>query len=129
MNDNWDLIQAILLILIEAVAPLAVGYALLKLRDAQSRARQEHWYVMLEMFAGNAVKAAEQLGLSGELRNYAVSKFEYALGQVELMMMHSGIRLDLDVPLAHLKAIIEAKVRELDETGTIILPALEETEG
>lgn len=129
MENNWDLIQAILLILIEAVAPLAVGYALLKLRDAQARARQEHWYVMLEMFAGNAVKAAEQLGLSGELRNYAVGKFEYALEQVELMMMQNGIRLNLDMPLAHLKAIIEAKVHELNETGTIILPTLEKTEG
>lgn len=127
MNDNWDLIQAILLILIEAVAPIAVGYALLKLRDAQTRAKQEHWYVMLEMVAGNAVKAAEQLGLSGELSNYAKSKFEYALEQVELMMMKNGIRLDLDVPLAHLKAIIEAKVRELNETDTIVLPTLEET--
>lgn len=123
MNDNWEVIQAMLLILIEAIAPVAVGYALLKLKEAQGRAKREHWYLMLELFAANAVQAAEQLGLSGELSNYASDKFGYALSQVELMMAQNGIRLDLDVPVKHLKAIIEAKVHELNQ-GAFILPEI-----
>jgi hypothetical protein len=113
---DQDLLTNIVMVLLKTFAPLVVAYTVNLLRQWNARASKEHRYVLISEFAREAVAAAEQLGLSGQIEEIATSKFAYALGKLETMLTVNGIKLDADVPIEYLKTVIEAEVNRLPKT-------------
>lgn len=115
---NQEVLTNIVLVLISTFGPVIALYLGNLVRESHMRAKREHWYALVAEFAHTAVAAAEQLGLTDQLEGLASSKFDYALGQVETMLMANGIKLNIDVPLSYIKAIIEAEVNRMPQTLT-----------
>lgn len=110
---NQELLTNVVLVLIStfgSALALIIGNAV---RQANARAKKEHWYALVHEFAETAVAAAEQLGLTGQLEELASGKYNYAIGLMEAMLQDNGIKMDLDVPMSYLQAILEAEVNRL----------------
>jgi hypothetical protein len=117
---DQDLLTNILLVLINTLAPAVTLYVVNLVRQANARAKREHWYAMAHEIARTAVLAAEQLGLKGLLGEFAESKLDYALERCEKELVANGIRVDLDITAEHLRAIIEAQVNQLTWGGAVV---------
>jgi hypothetical protein len=110
MNEYWQLfIQQVLLNAIPLLVPVIIGVVVKLLTSAWAEIKQWKPDVADEMHyaAKFAVAAAEQVGLSGALKDLANSKLDYAIEMAEKYLAEKGIKyIDLDL----LRAAIEAQV-------------------
>lgn len=110
MNEYWQsFTQQLLLNAIPLVVPIIIGVVVKLLTSAWSQIRQWKPDVADEMYyaAKFAVAAAEQVGLTGALKDLAESKLDYAIDMAERYLAENGIKaIDLDL----LRAAIEAQV-------------------
>jgi hypothetical protein len=98
------------MVIVSTFGPALAAYLVYLYRQGQERLKKEHWYAMAAEFARTAVLAAEQLGLTKQIEEYACSKYDYAIGYVKMMLAKNGIKADLDIPLNALEMMIEAEV-------------------
>jgi hypothetical protein len=106
--------KAVMLVIQLAIPPLiAWGIAEFKRwREEQARERDdENWFFILESVVRDAVTAAEQLGLTDQLSEFAESKLDYAIAYVEQALTAHGYAIDLDPFLDVIRGMIEAEVR------------------
>jgi len=122
---NQELLTTVLMVLVSTFGPALAVYLVYLYRQGQERIKKEHWYMMAADFARTAVLAAEQLGLTGEIEEFAKTKYNYAIRWMEDMLTANGIKVDLDIPLDMLKAMIEAEVGQLPKTLPHVYTAAE----
>jgi len=100
-------IQQILLVISPVLAASATAFLINLAKRVRAEAEQaagEEWLWLLDEGARIAVRAAEQLGLAGLIRD----KKEYAMNFVRNFLASHGIDVDLDI----ISAAIEAAVLE-----------------
>jgi len=106
----WATVQALLVLTVPSLAVVAVGKAVEVFADLWARFKKEQpaaaWQI--EEAADTAVKAAEQMGLTGELFKWAANKKDYAIKVGQAILLANGLKVNL----AFLSAMIEAKVLE-----------------
>lgn len=110
---DQELWTTVLMVIVSTFGPALAVYLVYLYHQGQERLKKEHWYAIAAEFARTGVLAAEQLGLTEQIKEYARSKYDYAIGYVEMMLAKNGIKVDLDIPLDALKAMIEAEVLQL----------------
>jgi hypothetical protein len=110
MNEQYDLLTNLVLVLLSTFGPVLAVACIAYLRKAHLRAQKEHWYGLVREFAETAVGAAEQLGLTGQLEQLGKKKYDYAVERLEEMLLANGIKIDLDVPIGYLKDIVSAEM-------------------
>lgn len=110
---DQELWTTVLMVIVSTFGPVLAAYFVYLYHQGQELIKKEHWYAMASEFARTGVLAAEQLGLKKQIEKYASSKYDYAVGYIEMMLAKNGIKVDLDIPLDALKAMIEAEVLQL----------------
>lgn len=94
---------------IPVVVPLLIAMVVKVAVDAWATVKKTKPDIARELqnAAEFAVRAAEQVGLSGALKTLATSKLEYAIGVCESFLEKQGVKgVDLDL----IRAAIEAEV-------------------
>lgn len=106
-----EILQSVLKVLIDVLLPVVLVAVVAGIKEliawVKGRIKEQHLEIALAL-AAEVVKAAEQNGLAGYIKNEAQVKREWALAQLELALAKRGIRLDLD----ELYLLIEAQVME-----------------
>jgi len=92
-----DFLAIVLPVLVSALAAVAVNY--FRLLEQRIKNEKPQLFVILDVLVKQAVQAAEQLGLNGEIAD----KKAYAIDYVQKMLDSYGFK-DIDVSL------IEAKI-------------------
>lgn len=97
-------VQVFLSYLLPVVASFAAGYAIVLVKKAAERVREDNpeLFWTISAVAGMAVKAAEQ----AKVNDLLIDKKQYAINAAEKMLAAQGYIIDLDV----LDAAIEAAV-------------------
>lgn len=114
MDQYWQkFAQELLLQAIPILIPLAIawiGKLCVEVWE-KIKSRKPELALLIEEAARFSVLAAEQVGLSGALSEFANSKLEYAIQVAEKYLATRGIKhIDLDL----LRAAIEAEVKKAD---------------
>lgn len=104
------ILQKVVLVFIQIAIPPTVAFVLNEWKRQRAELRKHRLWLAVERAAMNAVAAAEQLGLTGDIADYADSKLEYALDAAENFLALQGIRVDVDPWGETLRALIEAEV-------------------
>ena len=110
MSEIWqEYLQQVLLNAIPIVVPLLIAWLVKVCVNIWQMIKSQHPQVAweLEQAAKFAVAAAEQVGLSGALSEFADSKLDYALETAQKYLASRGIK---NIDLSLLRAAIEAAV-------------------
>ena len=109
--DFLEILQNVILLLIQVTIPplLALGIAEIKRYIDQVKADSK--YRMIFYAVDNAVAAAEQLGLTGQLAAYGENKLQVAIRLVEEQLAIAGVPLDVQQYADAIRAMIEAEVQ------------------
>lgn len=103
-----SVLELIITTLVSALLAVAIG-AVREWWKAQKTGKYAREMQVVLGVVSQAVAAAEQLGISGQLADFASDKLAYALNLADqLLIERYGIDLDMD----HLRMLIEAQVRE-----------------
>ena len=107
---EWnEFVQPILEMLLQALLPVVIGFVAAWEKAMISKAKAEleaSQFAFLIDLADVLVVAAEQSGLTGELKNVGAEKKAYVLAALEAAAAAKGIKIDAEA----LSAIIEAAV-------------------
>lgn len=110
-EETLEILQNIVLLVLQlAIPPLLALIATAVRRWIETR-ENERWFQVLRDVVADAVAAAEQLGLSGQLSEFAESKLDYAIAYVEQALAAAGYPVDLDPFIDVIRGMIEAEVR------------------
>lgn len=108
-NSLWGILNQVLIAVITAATPVVVAMVVLALNQLRVKLQAqagEHLWAQVSTIVAAAVAAAEQSGLSGEIRQSGLEKKRYALVAAQKWLDEKGIKLDA----ADLEARIEAAV-------------------
>lgn len=110
MDELWQkFVEQLLLNAIPLLVPLVIAFVMRLLTQIWSdfKRNQPNLTTWMEYAADFAVAAAEQVGASGQLKDFAASKIGYAMDLAQKYLYENGIKhIDLDL----LRAAIEAEV-------------------
>ncbi len=104
---DWDLMQKLAVILLRAALTAAVPIIAAEIRCYLQQLRADKRYDQLRQVVRDAVAAAEQMGLTEDLYDYAESKLDYAAEAVQAWLDSNGVHLAVD----ELRVLIESEVR------------------
>jgi len=105
------IVENLVMLVIQLLVPALLGLALGEFRRWREQQAEDSAWWRVEEAVQDAVAAAEQLGLSGQLETYAGDKLAYATEQVEGRLAAMGLPLDLDPYGEVIRGMIEAEVR------------------
>jgi hypothetical protein len=108
--EELEIIQKIILVILQVAIPPLVGYILVQWKKRMEVLQSDETWIKVQEAVADAVRAAEQLGLTDQLKEYGDSKLEFAIAAAEKFLEVQGIRLDLDEPANVLRTLIEAEV-------------------
>lgn len=109
-TEELEIIQKVILVILQVAIPPLVAYVLTQWKKRLAVLESDETWIKVQEAVADAVCAAEQLGLTGQLEQYANSKLEFAIAAAEKFLEVQGIRLDLDEPATVLRTLIEAEV-------------------
>lgn len=107
----WQVVDAVALVFLQVAVPPLLAFGLSQLKRWIDERREERWMVTLGGIVRDAVAAAEQLGLSGQLEQFARDKLRYAVEYVQQAAAAHGIPLDVARYMDVIRGMIEAEVR------------------
>lgn len=122
----WDIAQRFLMLVIQLFIPLLLAWLGVKIRRLIEEKRKESWFQALEDIVAQAVSAAEQLGLTDQLSEFAETKLDYAIQYIEQQLALRGIPIDIDPFIDAIRGMIEAEVQrqfpkyEIEVSGELI---------
>lgn len=108
-NPLWVVLNQVLIAVITASTPIVVAMVVLALNQLRAKLQAqagEHRWQQVSAIVAAAVAAAEQTGLSGEIRKSGVEKKAFAVAAAQKWLDEKGIQLDV----ADLSARIETAV-------------------
>ena len=105
------IVENVVMLVIRLAVPALLGLALGEFKRWRDQQAKESAWWELERVVGDAVAAAEQLGLTDQLEAYGGDKLAYATEQVELRLATMGLPLDLDQYGDVIRGMIEAEVK------------------
>lgn len=109
-DQEVAIIQTVIMWLIRVSIPPLIAWAITEFKAwREAQADNEAWQ-KVELAVIDAVAAAEQLGLTGQLTEYGSDKLEVAISLVEAQLAAAGIPLDVDQYADAIRAMIEAEV-------------------
>lgn len=115
MSDfEWDVISKIVLMLIEVIVPPLLVIAIRQFTRWLNMIQQRDDWEFIQQSVWTAIHAAEQLGLTGDLEQYAAEKLEFATAMVNEMLAQRGIKIDVNEHADLIRGMIEAALREVD---------------
>lgn len=110
MDELWQkLVEQLVLNAIPLLVPLVIAWVVRLLTQVWSefKANRPEVAYYVESAAEFAVTAAEQVGLSGKLSEFADSKLDYAMEMAQRWLAENNVKyIDIDL----LRAAIEAEV-------------------
>lgn len=108
-NALWVVLNQVLIAAITAATPVLVAMVVLALNQLRAKLQAqagEHRWAQVSAIVAAAVAAAQQAGLSDELKGFVIDKKAYATAAAQKWLDEKGIKLDA----ADLSARIEAAV-------------------
>lgn len=104
-----SLIQTVLVIIIQVLLPVALGYVVMwlkaKVEEVKARIPAEQ-LEFATVLAQQLVMAAEQSGLSGQIAAEGKAKKEWVIARLQLALEEKGIKMDVK----YLSDLIEGEV-------------------
>jgi len=91
------------------VVQVLIGWIVYEFRQWRKANQTSQQWLEFEEFVRRTVMAAEQLGLSEELAQFAETKLDYAVAQAEQWLDSRGIALDLE----QVRVMVESEVRRM----------------
>jgi len=117
-----EILQKVVLVILELTVPALAAWIISELKRWREQREDDSWSYALERIVRDAVTAAEQLGLTDQLAEFAESKLDYAIQYVEQALAFHGYAIDLDQYVEVIRAMIEAEVRrQFPNEGTLPL--------
>lgn len=109
--DFWALVQRALEVGLAVFLPSVIAVIAAYIRSVIKEVQRDRDFAFLLHAVSYAVDAAEKLGITGELEQFAETKLEYAIALVEAQLVARGIELDLDGPVDIIRGLIEAELQ------------------
>jgi len=110
-STPWiEIAQKAIMVVIQLAIPPLLAWAIAQFKKWREERAQDTWFWVLEGVVRDAVAAAEQLGLTGQLSQLAESKLDYAIDYVERALEARGFPIDLDPYVDVIRGMIEAEV-------------------
>jgi len=106
-----EILQKVILLVLQLAIPPLLAWGIAQFKQWREAQAQDSWIWILEGVVRDAVAAAEQLGLTDQLQQFAESKLAYAIHYVEEALAMRGVPLDLDAYADAIRGMIEAEVR------------------
>jgi hypothetical protein len=117
MSPEIAILQNIILVLIQVSVPVLLAFALAEWKRGRAELQKRQDWQQVEAIVSRAVQAAEQLGLSDQLADYAESKLDAAIRLAEAELTARGLPLDVDEFATAIRSLIESEVNRMNNGG------------
>lgn len=109
--EEAKIIESLALLVVSVLVPVAVAYAAKLWYQYKEQLIKQDWFYFVDDTIKKAVTAAEQLGLTKQLGEYANSKYDWAVEAITASLEQAGVPVDLRPVGVALRMAIEAEVR------------------
>lgn len=109
--EEAKIIESFALLVVSVLVPVAVAYVAKLWSQYKGQLVKQDWFYFVDETIKKAVTAAEQLGLTNQLGEYANSKYDWAVAAITASLEQAGVPVDLRPVGVALKMAIEAEVR------------------